>query len=90
MTCYLIAKNIMVRIRHAAGYHYGKHVECSKVTYYDDYDDCSSMEYFSLENNGIKVYIIRGEIERIEIKNPRGIILFNLRLWLLNIDRITK
>ena len=87
MTCYEIAKRIMRRLRLQSDYRYAKCITHSKLEYYDD---SINIEYFRLEVDDVKVYVIDGKIDHVRIKNPGGIILFNLRLWLLNVDRITK
>jgi len=43
--------------------------------------------YFSITHGGATVYSIYNKIYKVEICNPRGIVHFNLRLWLMEIDR---
>jgi len=47
-------------------------------------------EFFTLKYDGAEIFVARGEIYKIELPSPRGIVQFNLRLWLLKLHRIVK
>jgi len=46
--------------------------------------------YFSIAYNNVEVYSMNDKIYQAEIRKPRGIILFNLYLWLREINKIVK
>lgn len=87
MDCYKIARRIMDRIRQSSGYGRDTNLTYHSVTYYDS---PRSHEFFCLNYKGVDVYISCGRMLKVEIRHPRGIVLFNIRLWLLEIDRMTK
>lgn len=88
MDCYKIARRIMDRIRSASvNYCSEEHITYQGVLYYDS---SVGYEYFILRYDGVAIYILRGKLYRVEIDNPRGLICFNIRLWLLKLDRMTK
>ena len=87
MDCYKIARRIMRRIRERVGYHKVGHGTYRRVIYYDNPD---GFEYFTLSYDGVAVKAMKGNLYMLEISDPRGIVLFNLRLWLLKLDRMTK
>lgn len=89
MDCYKIARRIIGRIRQREVYDDDGegHGTYRGIGYYDSSAD---YEYFNLLYNGVRLLVSRGEIYKIEISNPRGIVFVDVRLWLLEIDRMTK
>lgn len=87
MDCYEIARRIMDKVRKMPQYMKGHSTSFRGISYYDSMD---SLEYFTIHYSGIRALVMKGEIYKLEISDPRGIVLFNLRLWLLEIDRMTK
>jgi len=87
MTCYEIARKIMDKIVESTGLTMADWTQYRSVRYYND---SRGSEYFCLKHGGVEILVFRGNITKIEIKNPRGIILFNLRLWLLETYKLVK
>ncbi len=87
MTCYEIAKGIMSRIRTSGHHVLHTHRRFLGVEYYDASDD---HEYFCLKDEDVELQVTYSEIVSVTIRKPRGIVHFNLRLWLKHLDRITK
>lgn len=88
MDCYEIAKRIMDRISKSIGYRTQNHQTYKGIQYYNSSNYIS--EYFHLNDDYVKVLVTHGRIYEVIIDQPKGIILFNLRLWLLEADRLTK
>ncbi len=88
MTCYEMARKIMDRIREQMCYSERKSRIYKGVAFYDD--PSNNSEFFNLSYDGIKVHASLGVISRITIANPRGIVHFNLRLWLMQLDRMVS
>ncbi len=86
MDCYKIARRIMDMIRNDEMYESGANLKYRSIGYYDNSADGN--EFFYLSDGAAELHVIYGEVKDVLIKRPRGIVLFNLRLWLLEIDRI--
>lgn len=88
MDCYKIARRIMDRIRCGDE----KYRTQSSAIYHDVwyYDDSAKGEYFSISYHGVIARIMNGKLYKIEIEHPRGLVIFNLYLWLLETYKIVK
>jgi len=78
--CNKIANQIVVRVGNCTC-----SVEDVKV-----YVSTDGYPYFSIAYNNVEVYSINNKIYKVEIREPHGIVLFNIYLWLREIDRIVK
>jgi len=75
---------IMRKIRKDREYREGFHTQLKGITYYDNSDDYT---YFTLRYSGISVNVSGDAMIKLEIENPRGIVYFDLYLWLMEIKR---
>lgn len=87
MTCYEIARSIIDKFRASSVY---SNERTTEYCGFKCYDASSNHEYFTLSDNSAEIRVTYSRIYAIDIKNPHGIVNFNLRLWLMHLNRMAK